>query len=352
MFSPTFKHCCLDHCEFEDIAIIGKLKNLEILSFLWSNIAQLPSELGQLTKLRLLDLSDCYNLKVIAPRVISSLIRLEELYMSNCSVEWENEGSNGESSNPSLNELMHLPYLSALEIDIENENVLTRRLALQKAGKKTSRILKLKFNSTSIRSENLQGVKDVEYLYLDKLQGVKNVVFELDTEGFTQLKHLHVQNNPEFLCIVDSMERVSCDAFPLLESLTLHYLINLEKICRDELRAKSFHELNIIKIAMIDCENMEEIFAIGGENDANNNQVHDKIEFAQLTSLSLRSLPQLTCFCKVITTQENLITRSSSQLFSEKVLLPNLEALELYEINVEKIWHNQLPILSSYAFEA
>ncbi|KAJ4721534.1 Disease resistance protein [Melia azedarach] len=395
---------CLDQGVIEDIAIIGKLKNLEILSFLKSDIVHLPKELGQLTKLRLLDLSDCFNLKVIAPHVISSLTRLEELFMRNCSVEWEIEGSSCERSNASLNELMHLPYLSALEIDIENENALPEGLLSKKLARyrisignglfehhrashnfghwyrynkwynfdeqKTSRMLKLRLNSSSICSENLQGVKDVEYLCLDKFQGVKNVVFDLDKEGFTQLKHLHVQNNPEFSCIIDSMERVPRDAFPLLESLTLHYLINLEKICHDKLRAESFNELNTIKvkncnklrnifslsttkclprlqkIAVIDCENMEEIFVIGGENDGNNNQVHEKVEFAQLTSLSLGNLPQPTCFCKVMKTEDNLITSSSSQLFSEKVLLPNLESLELYKINVENIWHSQLPTLS------
>ncbi|KAJ4721542.1 NB-ARC domain-containing disease resistance protein [Melia azedarach] len=276
---------------------------------------------------------------------------------------------------------MDLPYLSALEIDIKNENVLPEGLLSKKLARyrisigdgsfeyyllalnfgywyrfsewynfdeqETSKMLKLKLNSTSICSDKLQGVKDVEYLCLDKLHGVKNVLFELDTEGFTQLKHLHVQNNPEFLCIVDSIEMVHCDIFPLLESLTLHYLINLEKICRDELRIESFNELNTIKIAMIDCENMEDIFAIGGENDANNNQVLDKIEFAQLTSLSLGVLPQLTCFCKVVKTKENSVTSTSTQLFCEKVLLPDLEALELYEINVENFWDNPLPAMSS-----
>ncbi|KAJ4721541.1 Disease resistance protein [Melia azedarach] len=396
---------CLDQGVFQDVATIGKLKSLEILSFVGSDIVQLPRELGQLTKLRLLDLSGCSNLKVIAPHVISCLTRLEELYMSNCYVEWEIEGSDGERSNASLNELMHLPYLSALELDIKNENHLPEGLLSKKLARfrisignglfknsisfyldywfgkryhfdeqETSRILKLKLSSIGICSENLYGVKDVEYLYLDKLQGVKNVAFELDTEGFRQLKHLYVQNNPEFLCIVDSMERIPYDAFPLLESLTLYSLINLEKICRNNLRAESFNKLSTIvvnnckklrsifslstteclprlqKIVVDDCGSMEEIFAIGGENDAKNSQVQDKIEFSQLTSLVLISLPQLTCFCKAIKTQENLITRSSSQLFSGKVLLPNLEDLELYQINVEKIWHNQLPTLSSSNF--
>ncbi|KAJ4706763.1 Disease resistance protein [Melia azedarach] len=401
---------CLDQCAIEDVAIIEKLKNLEILSFVGSDIIHLPKELAQLTKLRLLDLRYCSKLKVIAPHVISTLTQLEELYMSNCSVEWEVEGPNSERRNASLNELVHLPYLAALEIHIKNDNILPKGLLSKKLARycisigdglfeyyfillhfgswyrfnewynfdeqQTSRMLKLKLDSMRICSENLQGVKDVEYLCLDKLQGVENVVFQLDIEGFTQLKRLYVQNNPDMLYIVDSMERVHCDAFPLLESFTLYNLINLEKICCDKLIAESFNELNTIrvknrnklqnifsfsttkclprlqKIAVIDCGNMEEIFAIKGENDANNSQVHDKIEFAQLTSLSLGSLPQLTCFCKVVKTEENLITSSSSQLFSEKVLMPNLEALELYEINVENLWHDQLPAMSYSCFRS
>lgn len=75
-----------------DIAIIGKFKNLEILSIWGSDIKTLLEELGQLTKLRQLDLVNCFQLKVIAPNVISSLIWLEELYMGNCFIEWELEG--------------------------------------------------------------------------------------------------------------------------------------------------------------------------------------------------------------------------------------------------------------------
>ena len=107
-----------------DIAIIGKLKNPEILSIRGYDIIKLPEELGQLTKLRQLDLANCFQLKVIAPNVISSLIRLEELYVGNCFIEWEVEGPNRERSNASLDELMHLPRLTTLEIDAKNDNIL------------------------------------------------------------------------------------------------------------------------------------------------------------------------------------------------------------------------------------
>lgn len=65
---------CLHQYMLGDIAIIGKLKNLEILSIWGSDIKTLPEELGQRTKLRQLDLVNCFQLKVIAPNVISSLI--------------------------------------------------------------------------------------------------------------------------------------------------------------------------------------------------------------------------------------------------------------------------------------
>lgn len=51
------------------------------------------------------------------------------------------------------------------------------------------------------------------------------------------------------------------------------------------------------RIAVIDCSNVEEIFAIGGEADVDNNNAIEEIEFDELRSLSLGSLPKLTSFC-------------------------------------------------------
>ncbi|KAH9752711.1 Disease resistance protein [Citrus sinensis] len=407
---------CLDKSALGDIAIIGKLKNLEVLSFLKSDITQLPEELGQLNKLRLLDLTNCFRLKVIAPNVISSLIRLEELYMGNCSIEWEVERANSKRSNASLDELMHLPRLTTLEIDVKNDSMLPEgflarklerfkisignglfthpmiaeqnwfqslRRFSRKSDRKSLRALKLKLAFMDICSMKLQGINNVECLWLDKLQGIENVLFNLDTEGFSQLKLLWVQNNPDIFCIVDSRAMVACDAFPLLESLGLHNLINMERICIDRLKVESFNELKIIqayncdklsnifwlsttkclprleRIAVINCSKMKEIFAIGEEVD----NAIEKIEFAQLRSLSLGNLPEFTSFCRDVKTpsaspnrpasqEESTTTYSSSEitldtstlLFNEKVALPNLEALEISAINVDKIWHyNQIP---------
>ncbi|KAF5463494.1 hypothetical protein F2P56_019401, partial [Juglans regia] len=119
---------CLDGCKLGDIHWIGELKTLVILSLARSDISNLPGEIGSLTGLRLLDLTDCSKLKVIPPDVLSSLVKLEELYMRNIKVQWEVEGPNNEGKNASLVELKKLSHLITLEIDIKDANNLPKDL--------------------------------------------------------------------------------------------------------------------------------------------------------------------------------------------------------------------------------
>lgn len=64
------------------------------------------------------------------------------------------------------------------------------------------------------------------------------------------------------------------------------------------------------RILVTNCRNMPEIFSVGGEDDVGNNNAinHQKTEFAQLCSLSLGNLPELTSFCcelKTLSTSQN-----------------------------------------------
>jgi Leucine-rich repeat (LRR) protein len=70
----------LDQCILENMDAIGALKNLEILRLWKSSLVKLPEEIGNLTKIRLLDLSHS-GIEVIPPNILSSLSKLEELYM-------------------------------------------------------------------------------------------------------------------------------------------------------------------------------------------------------------------------------------------------------------------------------
>ncbi|XP_004291251.1 PREDICTED: uncharacterized protein LOC101298856 [Fragaria vesca subsp. vesca] len=83
----------VERCEFNcDVSVIGELKTLMVLSLRGCRgLKQLPHTSKNLSDLRLLDLTDCYKLEVISPGVISSLTRLEELYMLDSFENWEVE---------------------------------------------------------------------------------------------------------------------------------------------------------------------------------------------------------------------------------------------------------------------
>ncbi|XP_028064727.1 disease resistance protein At4g27190-like [Camellia sinensis] len=63
-----------------DVSVIGALENLEILSFVGTEIEELPKEIGRLSHLKLLDLLRC-GVERICPGVLLSLSKLEELYL-------------------------------------------------------------------------------------------------------------------------------------------------------------------------------------------------------------------------------------------------------------------------------
>ncbi|GMI79299.1 hypothetical protein HRI_001599200 [Hibiscus trionum] len=288
----------LDQCKLgDDITIIGGLKSLETLSLLKSDIRILPKEIGQLVKLKLLDVSWCAKLTTISDGVLSSLTRLEELYVGGTSIQW------GQSSTASLAELNTLSRLSTLEVQIpdalaapqdffqELQNLERYKIFIGKEWEwkrfdnyQYSRTLKLRL-STSVDDLD-RGIKKLlkktEDLHLDELKGLKIALQELtDEESLLHLKNLHIQNG-----------------------LDVEYIIN------------------------------------------------DENEFPQLQSLTLQSLPKLISFCPQ---HETDATSSLSQhelpLFSEKISFPYLEKLQLKWINVTMVWHKQLSTTSFRSYE-
>ncbi|XP_021281813.1 uncharacterized protein LOC110414744 isoform X3 [Herrania umbratica] len=289
---------CLDFCALGDIAIIGELKDLKVLSLIGSDIERLPREIARLTQLRLLDLHDCTKLKVIPPNVLSSLSRLEELYMGNSFVQWEVEGHANQRSNASLAELKSLSRLTTLEVHIPDAKIMPRDLFFEKLERyniflgdkwnwfdtnEYSRTLNLQLDSgiDDLDLGTKMLLKKTEDLHLHEMKGVKVGLNELeDGEGFPHLKNLHIQNG-----------------------LEIRYIIN--------------------------------------DDDA-----VDKVEFLQLRSLTLQDLPQLISFCSGNRRGLTSISPLEFPLFNEKVVFPCLENLRLSSINVEQIWHNQLSEIS------
>ncbi|KAH9687086.1 Disease resistance protein [Citrus sinensis] len=269
---------CLDCCQLEDVAAIGQLKKLEILSFRYSDIKQLPLEIGQLARLQLLDLINCRSLVVIAPNVISKFSQLEELYMGDSFSQWDKvEGG----SNASLAELKGLSKLTTLEIQVRDAQILPQdwvsvELQRYKIGigeawrmwrvnSETSRLVELQgLENVSTLLENYGTkmlLKEAEEIHLNELKGVQNAVHELDDgEGFPRLKHLRVESCSEILHIVGSVGRVRRKVFPLLESLSLSNLNNLETICDSQLTEdQSFSNLRIIEVKS--CDKLKHLFS-------------------------------------------------------------------------------------------
>ncbi|KAJ4830521.1 hypothetical protein Tsubulata_029220, partial [Turnera subulata] len=382
----------LDHSKLPDLSIIGELKNLEILSFSGSMFKHFPRALGQLTKLKLLDLTDCFDLKVIPPNVISKLSQLEELLMQNSFDGWENEGQNAAS----LVELNHLPRLTNLEIRIRDVRTMPKEFPAEKLQRyriligsswdwdgsfETSKMLKLKLD-TDIRNNESYGIcnliKKAEALYMDEVKGVENLLYDLDREARLLFKHLHLQNNSEIKYIVNRVDGASSDTvFPMLKTLFLHNLVSLEKIFHGKFMAQLFGKLEILEVSdciklknlfslplvkglvklqsikVTSCDNMVEIIVEESEECATENGEAVKVEFSQLRSISLSSLPLLQNFYSKVKAQvptasqsqeiieEEGLTSIPTTLFNDKVVFPNLEHLYLESIDIEKIWDGQ-----------
>ncbi|KAM5587462.1 disease resistance protein [Rosa sericea] len=393
-YLKTLQTLCLDGCVLGDITLLGQLSSLEILSLLQSNFEELPREIGQLTRLRLLDLSECYQLKVISPTVISSLVRLEDLRMRNSFNKWEVEG---ESSNASLSELKHLSQLSALEIHIPNADILPANLFSHKLeryniyigdawggrysmAETTLNTLKLKLTNNNILGldEGLKSLlKRSEDLSLD--ESIVNIVQQLDTKDFENVKHLRLQNIFDFTDIINRKV-----VFPNLATLWVHGCDNL-KVLFSSSTAKSLVHLKHLNVSA--CKLMLEIVSStreGGEDNMDDMfpklevlklealpnlarfSTGNYIEFPSLEKLEVEDCDNLGVFigdkvsmsskdtrsCKeneqrVLEERENHEVKSETvvkySLFNEKVGFPILERLSIKGIgDLKKIWHVQL----------
>ncbi|KAH1240850.1 Disease resistance protein [Glycine max] len=399
---------CLERCTLDDnLSIIGKLKKLRILSFSRSRIENLPAELKDLDKLQLLDMSNCSVLK-IPPKLMSRLTSLEELYVRKSFIEVSEEGESF------FSELKHLHQLQVVDLSIPCAQVFPKELFFDnlsdykieignfktlsagdfrmpnKYEKFKSLALELKDDTDNIHSQ--KGIKllfkRVENLLLGELNGVQDVINELNLDGFPHLKHLSIINNPSIKYIINSKDLFyPQDVFPKLESLCLHELRKIEMIyfssgtemiCFSPFTDCSFTKLKTIKVEK--CDQLKNLFSfcmvkllasletIGVSNCGSLEEIikipdnSDKIEFLKLMSLSLESLSSFTSFYTTvegsstnrdqiqITVTENEHSEMAPPLFGELVEIPNLENLNLISMNkIQKIWSDQPP--SNFCFQ-
>ncbi|KAL3729904.1 hypothetical protein ACJRO7_026973 [Eucalyptus globulus] len=258
---------CLDGCSLEDVAMIGELKGLHILSFVNSNIHRLPKEIEQLVELRLLDLSKCSQLEIIEPGVLGSLMKLEELYMWNSFDKW-NVMEQTPPTNAELIELGNKKNLHTLHVSIPDLRMLPEDLNVKKLTKyniliggarcsepyKGSSVLELRLHSISdyLQKGCIQTLLGkTDHLLLDKVNGIQSIC-SLSHEGFQKLKHLYVKYSPS-----RSNNQVGSQvaffagqevAFPSLETIDISDIDNIEIIWDNQVAVDSFHKLKSLEV--------------------------------------------------------------------------------------------------------
>ncbi|WJX37912.1 hypothetical protein P8452_25628 [Trifolium repens] len=390
-FLTGLQTLCLNFCILENMVEINALQNLVILCLWGSSMTKLPREIGQLTQLRMLDLSST-GIEVIPPNILSSLTKLEELYMGNTFLNWEHVNSTAQNKNASIAELRKLPNLTTLELQIRETWMLPRDLqtVFEKLERYKivigdvwewpdivdgiSKTLMLKLGTNIHLEHGIKAlIKGVENLYLDDVDGIQNVVYQLNGEGFPSLKHLHIQNNANMNHIVDSQERNQLDvSFPILETLVLSNLKNLEHICLGPLSITSFGSLSVIKvkncvqlkylfsftlvkelshlseIEVCHCNSMKEI--VLGDNNLSASTV---FRFRSLTLEHLETLQNF--FSGSEQKHQGLEPSVSTPLFNDQVAFPDLDTLKLSSLNLNKIWndnHHSMCNLTSLIVES
>jgi len=349
---------CLERCTLDcNLSIVGKLKKLRIVSFSGSQLKNFPVELQFLDKLRLLDISDCSELEIIPPNLVSRLTCLEELYIRKSLIKMFVAGETYKGQDSFLSELKNLHQLKGVELSIPCVSVFPNHLFFDKleyykivigdmemfsVGElgmpdleyEAFRVLALQLkDETDIHSQ--EGIKmlfkTVQILLLGKVDGVQNFVNDLNIDGFPYLKHLSIINNNGIKYINSAELSHYVNVLPNLESLCLYNMKNLEMICYGPVTVASFSKLKTIKVEMC-CllKNLYSFYTVEFLTSVERSEISEcnsyidkfpanletievsecrslkeilqiplhygKVEFLKLHTLTLQSLPSFTCF--------------------------------------------------------
>ncbi|KAA8521156.1 hypothetical protein F0562_011839 [Nyssa sinensis] len=343
--------------ELPDISIIMELKKLEILSLGGPDVKVLPLDIRNFSLLRSLDLRNCTNFRGIAPDLITSLTRLEELYISDERNEWA-EAMNSNRKNASIPELNKLTDLTALGIHIPNTTSGLLDHLFDKLNRykisigmpfrgydeywdslSSSRALKLV--DVPIRGGVKVLMERSEVLCLHDLKGVKRFFSEEDREGgFSDLKYLGIENCGDIENLWGYKQLpVAMASFCKLSKLEVESMRGLKYLFSPSI-ARGLMQLKELYISR--CVRMETIIGNEGEED------EEEVIFHRLNSLDLDTLPRLGSFDferkrKLMNSEGNSTCTATQPLFNYKIAFPVLEDLTIRDLKIIKeIWDSQL----------
>ncbi|KAJ0044618.1 hypothetical protein Pint_04141 [Pistacia integerrima] len=269
-FLTDLKTLELIYCNLRDISSLEHLARLEILSLRGSLFDEFPKELGALTELRILDLRDCSQLKVIPSNVISRFSQLEELYVDDYFDEREDEETSTEGSNASLSELNSLSNLVVLFLKINAKclsgdlgficNKLIRYdICVGNTGSKFYRVSESRKRALTVKDIEVASLitfkslyHTLEYLCLKGVTGCDSILPSID-KGELKLISLVLEDCKDVKCIIDTAQlHVPAPAFSDLVKLSLRRLNLLREICcvpHGKLQSVSLENLETVDVA-------------------------------------------------------------------------------------------------------
>lgn len=246
VLKSNLRTLCLNHCRKlsdEDLKAVARLVMLEILCLRGTNISELPKKMKNLTKLKLLDISDTANLKVVPPGVLSALISLEELYMTNSFSSWQVDPEDLQVA--PFGDVASLPRLVVVEVQVEHVDFLAPQL---------SRFV--------VKSDEQHSSSKTDPKFCISVVGARPVMnSQSKSLDFNNMKKLKVSSGHALTGLLSTTQARS---LKLLEELEVE-----------------------------DCGGMEQVIMEETAGEA-----LDKDTFPRLKNLRLRQLPKLASFCQ------------------------------------------------------
>ncbi|MFS7986510.1 putative P-loop containing nucleoside triphosphate hydrolase, leucine-rich repeat domain superfamily [Helianthus anomalus] len=333
--STNLRTLILHECKLMfDCSFVGDLINLEVLSFAHCGIRKLPSKIGNLKRLKLLDLTGCVDLH-IDDGVFQNLHKLEELYMrvfgrksiKFTDASWEEltvlsrqlsaleaefvEKKTG-LKNVSFSKLDKFKISIGCVLEEEEEEEINRyslknTLKLVTQGKND--ILDCKINELFKKTEKLHlHVKDL--IYLEDV-----LIHPYDQHSFCNLRDLEVSNcELKFLFTIyvatglRRLERLTISSCSVMEAL-VH---DSEREIKSGCEMIEFQELRFL--SLVNLPKLVSLFL-----------VDNVVKLPQLVELELDGLPNFTS----IYHDKNNISAMHNPILNSQVIISKLEKLKI-----------------------
>ncbi|XP_071912195.1 disease resistance protein At4g27190-like [Coffea arabica] len=229
---------CLDGCTLRrgTSSMIGYMTQLEILSFFALEDDQFPRKIAQISNLKLLDLRVRRSLQPLPRGILSSLKKLEELYLA---PDYHlHLGRDKEEERECIKEIISLSNLECLQIHVYDPNLLLKLLH----GFPTQRLSRFLIEGGAYNMGWRDLSRDFQF----------GRTFELHLSQDEQLKQAL---DPAVTSIVKRAKNLTLDLFDVSSLRNLVSDLDkdgLEEICHGNLPPRCFSQLQEVKLQTVD----------------------------------------------------------------------------------------------------